>query len=81
MSDVPYAAYFNCEEQITISKEGDKKCRMTVLGSVVFNKSTYMKNTIISRTFGDVKEEYEFWIKNTNNFLDQVRKKKDAPAD
>lgn len=32
---------------------------MNVLASVVFSKSTYMKNTIISRTFGDLKEEYE----------------------
>ena len=30
MADVPYASYFNCEEHITVIKEGEKKCRMTI---------------------------------------------------
>lgn len=59
MADVPYAAYFNCEEHIMITKDGDKKCKMTIETAIIFNKSTYMKGTILSRTFGDLKEEYE----------------------
>ncbi len=55
MADVPYAAYFNCEEHIVISKEGDKKCRMVIELAIIFNKSTYMKGTILARTFGDLK--------------------------
>jgi hypothetical protein len=31
---------------------------MTVEVGIVFSKSTYMKNTIISRTLGDMKEDY-----------------------
>ena len=30
MAEVPYAAYFNCEEHIVISKDGDKKCKMVI---------------------------------------------------
>ncbi len=41
-----------------VTKEGDKKCRMSVQLTIVFNKSTYMKGTIIGRTQGDIKEEY-----------------------
>jgi hypothetical protein len=55
MADVPYSSYFNCEEHIMVTKEGDKKCRMTVQLSIVFNKSTYMKGTILGRTQGDMK--------------------------
>ena len=55
MADVPYAAYFNCEEHIVISNEGDKKCRMVIELAIIFNKSTYMKGTILARTFGDLK--------------------------
>lgn len=59
MADVPYSAYFTCEQKISVTKDGDKKCKMEVLLSIVFNKSTYMKNTIMSRTQGDMKEDYE----------------------
>lgn len=41
-----------------ILKDGDTKCKMCVDMSIVFNKSTYMKNTILSRTILDMKEEY-----------------------
>lgn len=30
--------------------------------AIVFNKSTYMKGTIIARTYNDLKEEYEVFI-------------------
>ena len=35
---------------------------MTTFSSVVFNKSTYMKNTIASKTFTDFKDEYDVFI-------------------
>lgn len=58
MGDVPYSSYFTCEEEINITKDGDKKCKMEVLLSILFNKSTYMKGTILSRTQGDMKGDY-----------------------
>ena len=56
MGDVPYHSYFNCEEHITVMKEGETKCRYTVKSVIVFNKNTYMKGTIISKTFSDFNE-------------------------
>lgn len=56
MGDVPYHSYFNCEEHITVIKEGETKCRYTVKSVIVFNKNTYMKGTIISKTFSDFNE-------------------------
>ena len=35
---------------------------MTTFSSVVFNKSTYMKNTIVTKTFADFKDEYDVYI-------------------
>lgn len=58
MSDVPFSSYFTCEEHIKIEKEGDTKCKFNCSSAVVFNKSTYMKNTILTRSFADLKEDY-----------------------
>lgn len=35
---------------------------MSVDMSIVFNKSTYMKNTILSKTITDMKEDYNVSI-------------------
>ncbi len=58
MADVPFSSYFTCEEHITIEKEGETKCKFNCSSAIVFNKGTYMKNTILTRTFGDLKEDY-----------------------
>jgi len=58
MGDVPYCNYFVVNNNMEILRDGDSKCKMIVDLSIVFNKSTYMKNTILSRTIGDMKEEY-----------------------
>jgi hypothetical protein len=58
MGDVPYSNYFVVNNYLQILKDGDNKCKMSVDLSVVFNKPTYIKNTILSRTIGDMKEDY-----------------------
>lgn len=58
MGDVPYCNYFVVNNYLQILKDGDSKCKMCVDMSIVFNKSTYMKNTILSKTIVDMKEEY-----------------------
>lgn len=59
MNDVPYHSYFNCEEDVQVLPEGDSRCRYIVKAMVVFNKHTYMKGTIISKTFKDFAEDYK----------------------
>lgn len=53
---------------------------MTVEVGIVFSKSTYMKNTIISRTLGDMKEDYlvkfcliQFWFDKVKDSLNKLR--------
>ena len=58
MGDVPYSNYFVVNNYVEILKDGETKCKMSVEVNVVFNKSTYMKGTILGRTFPDVKEDY-----------------------
>ena len=58
MGDVPYCNYFVVNNYLQILKDGDNKCKMCVDMSIVFNKSTYMKNTILSRTIVDMKEDF-----------------------
>jgi len=58
MGDVPYCNYFVVMNNLEILRDGDTKCKMCVDMNIVFNKSTYMKGTILSRTIGDMKEEY-----------------------
>ena len=64
MQDVPYHSYFNCEEQIVVSRESDSKCRYVVNTAVIFNKPSALKGTIISKTFADFNEDYQIWSKN-----------------
>ena len=59
MADVPYSNYFVVNCYLSILKDGDKKCKMIVDMSIVFNKATYMKGKILSKTILDLKEEYE----------------------
>jgi hypothetical protein len=59
VNDVPYNSYFNCEEHITVTREGDHKCRYVVSAAVVFSKNTYMKGTILTKTFSDFNDEYQ----------------------
>ena len=58
MADVPYASHFNVEEHIVVLKETETKCRFSCSTSIIFNKGTVMKNTILTRTFADLKEDY-----------------------
>ena len=53
MGDVPYHSYFNCQQHINVSREGDSKCRYVVSAAVIFNKHSALKNTIITRAFSD----------------------------
>jgi hypothetical protein len=55
MSDVPYSAYFICEDHIIVSKVSETKCKMVSEVAIIFNKSTYLKNKILSRTYEDMK--------------------------
>jgi len=59
MADVPFSSNFTCEEHSSITREGDTKCKYVCEMAIVFNKATYMKNTILSRTFEDLKEDYK----------------------
>ena len=58
MGDIPYCTYFQCEEVFKVISDGEKKCKLIIEAGIVFNKSTYMKNTIISKTLTDLKDEY-----------------------
>lgn len=58
MGDVPYSNYFVVNTNIDIVKDTDTKCRMIVHMSIVFSKSTYMKNTILTKTMADMKEDF-----------------------
>lgn len=58
MGDVPYSNYFVVNNYMEIIKDGETKCKMNVDMSIVFNKSTYMKGTILSRTITDMKDDY-----------------------
>ncbi len=58
MSDVPYSNYFVVNNYYNIIKDGQTKCKMIVEMSVVFNKSTYMKNKILNRTIPDNQEDF-----------------------
>ena len=59
MADVPYCTYFNVEEHLKITSEGERKCKMIIESSIMFNKYTSFKNTIIKKTYNDFMEEYE----------------------
>ena len=63
MADIPYSSHFTCEEHIVVLKETDTKCRFSCSTAVVFNKSTMMKVTILTRTFADYKEDYMVCLK------------------
>lgn len=58
MGDVPYSNYFVVNAGLNILKDTDTKCRMLVDMSIVFSKSTYMKNTILTKTMADMKEDF-----------------------
>lgn len=73
MADVPYAAYFNCQEQISIRAQEDKRCKLKIEASVVFNKSTYMKKIIQARTLKDLKGDYELWLKCIQENLEAIK--------
>lgn len=59
MTDIPYSAYFHVEENISVTKETENKCKFTCYTGIVFNKATYMKGTILSRTFEDLHLDYK----------------------
>ena len=59
MEDVPYCSYFNCEEHIKVTRQGENKCRYVTTTVVIFNKKTMMMGTLISRTFADFNEDYK----------------------
>ena len=59
MGDVPYHSYFNVEEYITVKHESDSKCRYVVNSAVLFHKQSSLKNTIISKTFADLNQDYQ----------------------
>lgn len=59
MSDLPYSAYFHVEENISVTKETENKCKFACYTGIVFNKATYMKGTILSRTFEDLQLDYK----------------------
>jgi hypothetical protein len=62
MSEIPYSAYFHVEEDLVIKKETDAKCKLVCQTGVVFNKATYMKSTILTRTFEDLLIDYKVTI-------------------
>jgi hypothetical protein len=62
MVEIPYSAYFHVEEQVTVTKETDAKCKFVCYTGVVFNKATYMKGTILSRTFEDLQADYKVML-------------------
>lgn len=59
MTELPYSSYFHVEEHITITKETEAKCKFVCLTGIVFNKATYMKNTILTKTFEDLQLDYK----------------------
>ena len=61
MGDVPYASYFNAQEFITVKPDGGK-CKLSIEAAIVFNKGTYLKNTLIKRTLADLKSDWEVKI-------------------
>ncbi|CAD8071543.1 unnamed protein product [Paramecium sonneborni] len=72
--DVPYGNCFQAEDKWEVTKLEDNKCLLRVFVSVVFTKSTIMKNTIINRTISGFKEDYEKWINNVKIKLEQKAK-------
>lgn len=80
MADVPYSAYFQVEEQVVVTKEGESKCKYLISSGVVFNKATYMKGTIINRTFQDLQEDYKLWSDNVKEILDKMKKNQDSDS-
>ena len=42
-----------------IKKETEAKCKLVCQTGVVFNKATYMKSTILTRTFEDLEIDYK----------------------
>ncbi|CAD8156662.1 unnamed protein product [Paramecium pentaurelia] len=72
--DVPYGNCFQAEEKWEVTQPEDNKCLLRVFVSVVFTKSTIMKNTIISRTMAGYKEDYEKWINNVKIRLEAQAK-------
>lgn len=73
MADVPYASYFNCQEQITIKAHEDKKCKLKVNACCIFNKSSYLKKMIQERTINDLKKDYELWLQSLQENLDKLK--------
>ena len=59
MADIPYSSYFNCEEHISVDKEGDNKCKFVIDTAIIFNKATSFKNTILTRTYADLSGDYK----------------------
>ena len=62
MADIPYSAYFHVEENISVTKETDNKCKFACFTGIVFNKATYMKSAILSRTIEDLHLDYKVMI-------------------
>jgi hypothetical protein len=62
MTEITYSSYFHVEEQITITKESDAKCKFVCFTGIVFNKGTSMKSIILSRTFEDLQLDYKVII-------------------
>jgi hypothetical protein len=62
--DVPYGNCFQAEERWEVTPIEENKCLLKIFASVVFTKSTMMKGTIIGKTLGGLKEDYEKWINN-----------------
>lgn len=59
MAEIPYSSYFHIEEDLIIKRETDAKCKLVCHTGVVFNKATYMKTTILTRSFEDLEEDYK----------------------
>lgn len=80
MGDVPYSNYFVVNNFMEIIKDGETKCKMNVDMSIVFNKSTYMKGTILSRTITDMKDDYNvhFFIYKVLVWSSEISFGKDA---
>jgi hypothetical protein len=57
--EIPYSSYFHVEEQIAITKETEAKCKFVCHTGIVFNKATYMKSAILTRTFEDLQIDYK----------------------
>lgn len=70
--DVPFANYFQLEEKWEISPVDENKCQLRSFGWIVFQKSTYMKKTIQSRSIQGVKEDYELWVKGVKKKLESL---------